>query len=260
MGDIREKSWRRLDEERISVEERRRSWEDRSSIISFLSTGAQNWTQYSMYRGSIMLSSCVSRPLLMHPMILFALAAAAWHWLLQDIVPVYQIKGISKLVKLCLPKVQCFCDSLTSPPSERQFNALLMSVASLLANQQAVKETQFGNILMKLLRLSVFQELCLGEEKTPAQIIKEKNLGLIIDREHLEDICQKIVDGHKEEVSAIQQGNLKVMNKLIGLVQKTTKGRADPILFLYYSKTCDALAIGFPNSTPSSQKIEEDSL
>ncbi|CAJ0964314.1 unnamed protein product [Ranitomeya imitator] len=67
-------------------------------------------------------------------MILFALAAAAWHWLLQDIVPVYQIKGISKLFKLCLPKVQCFCDSLTSPPSERQFNALLMSVASLLAN------------------------------------------------------------------------------------------------------------------------------
>ncbi|CAJ0967158.1 unnamed protein product [Ranitomeya imitator] len=53
-------------------------------------------------------------------MILFALAAAAWHWLLQDIVPVYQIKGISKLFKLCLPKVQCFCDSLTSPPSERQ--------------------------------------------------------------------------------------------------------------------------------------------
>ncbi|CAJ0944017.1 unnamed protein product [Ranitomeya imitator] len=74
------------------------------------------------------------KPLLMHPMILFALAAAAWHWLLQDIVPVYQIKGISKLFKLCLPKVQCFCDSLTSPPSERQFNALLMSVASLLAN------------------------------------------------------------------------------------------------------------------------------
>ncbi|CAJ0925023.1 unnamed protein product [Ranitomeya imitator] len=37
-----------------------------------------------------------------------------------DIVPVYQIKGISKLIKLCLPKVQCFCDSLTSPPSERQ--------------------------------------------------------------------------------------------------------------------------------------------
>ncbi|CAJ0939846.1 unnamed protein product [Ranitomeya imitator] len=67
--------------------------------------------------------------LLMHPMILFALAAAAWHWLLQDIVPVYQIKGISKLVKLCLPKVQCFCDSLTSPPSERQVKLYNIVVA-----------------------------------------------------------------------------------------------------------------------------------
>ncbi|CAJ0917660.1 unnamed protein product [Ranitomeya imitator] len=57
-----------------------------------------------------------------------------------DIVPVYQIKGISKLVKLCLPKVQCFCDSLTSPPSERQFNALLISVASLLANGTLLDE------------------------------------------------------------------------------------------------------------------------
>ncbi|KAG9480051.1 hypothetical protein GDO78_011848 [Eleutherodactylus coqui] len=33
-----------------------------------------------------------------------------------------------------------------------------------------------------------------------------------------------------KQVSAVQQGNLKVMNKLIGLVQKTTKGRADPVL------------------------------
>ncbi|CAJ0915854.1 unnamed protein product [Ranitomeya imitator] len=46
-----------------------------------------------------------------------------------DIVPVYQIKGISKLVKLCLPKVQCFCDSLTSPPSERQVKLYNIVVA-----------------------------------------------------------------------------------------------------------------------------------
>ncbi|CAJ0954817.1 unnamed protein product [Ranitomeya imitator] len=43
-----------------------------------------------------------------------------------DIVPVYQIKGISKLVKLCLPKVQCFCDSLTSPPSLYKKNGKLV--------------------------------------------------------------------------------------------------------------------------------------
>ncbi|CAJ0940554.1 unnamed protein product [Ranitomeya imitator] len=50
----------------------------------------------------------------------------------RDIVPVYQIKGISKLVKLCLPKVQCFCDSPTSPPSERQISAGLTKLSSEL--------------------------------------------------------------------------------------------------------------------------------
>ncbi|XP_075054891.1 glutamyl-tRNA(Gln) amidotransferase subunit B, mitochondrial [Mixophyes fleayi] len=76
----------------------------------------------------------------------------------------------------------------------------------------------------------VFQELCKEGKKTPTQIVKEKNLGQLVDRRQVEDICQRIVDGHKEEVAAIQQGNLKVIHKLIGLVQKTTNGRADPIL------------------------------
>lgn len=32
------------------------------------------------------------------------------------------------------------------------------------------------------------------------------------------------------QVHAIRNGNKKVLNKLIGLVQKETKGRADPVL------------------------------
>lgn len=45
----------------------------------------------------------------------------------------------------------------------------------------------------------MFQELCRGVNKTPTQIVKEKNLGLL-DRRQLEDICQKIVDEHSVEV------------------------------------------------------------
>ncbi|XP_072262936.1 glutamyl-tRNA(Gln) amidotransferase subunit B, mitochondrial [Pyxicephalus adspersus] len=75
----------------------------------------------------------------------------------------------------------------------------------------------------------VFQELCKGGNKTPTLIVKEKKLGLL-DSEQLEGICQKIVDEHDEEVAAIRKGNLKVMNKLIGLVQKASKGRTDPAL------------------------------
>lgn len=32
------------------------------------------------------------------------------------------------------------------------------------------------------------------------------------------------------QVQAIRSGNKKVLNKLMGLVQKETKGRADPVL------------------------------
>lgn len=45
----------------------------------------------------------------------------------------------------------------------------------------------------------MFQELCKGVKRTPTQIVKEKNLGLL-DRRQLEDICQKIVDEHNVEV------------------------------------------------------------
>ncbi|XP_063776627.1 glutamyl-tRNA(Gln) amidotransferase subunit B, mitochondrial isoform X3 [Pseudophryne corroboree] len=89
---------------------------------------------------------------------------------------------------------------------------------------------QYGILPEHSFILVVFQELCKEGKKTPAQIVQEKNLGQLCDRGQLEDVCQKIVDGHKEEVAAVQQGNLKVINKLIGLVQKSTNGRADPVL------------------------------
>ncbi|CAJ0940563.1 unnamed protein product [Ranitomeya imitator] len=62
----------------------------------------------------------------------------------QDIVPVYQIKGISKLVKLCLPKVQCFCDSLTSPPSERQGRAKYACAGAVAEDQKRTSWKEDG--------------------------------------------------------------------------------------------------------------------
>ncbi|XP_071977468.1 glutamyl-tRNA(Gln) amidotransferase subunit B, mitochondrial isoform X2 [Engystomops pustulosus] len=113
-----------------------------------------------------------------------------------------------------------------------------LRLQNLTIKQSVVSPSELAELLTLLEKRAisssaakqVFQDLCKGEGKTPAQIIKEKNLGLIIDRGQLEDICQKVIDGQKEEVLAIQRGNLKVMHKLIGLVQKTTKGRADPVL------------------------------
>uniref|UniRef100_A0A8C3LFL4 Glutamyl-tRNA(Gln) amidotransferase subunit B, mitochondrial n=1 Tax=Chrysolophus pictus TaxID=9089 RepID=A0A8C3LFL4_CHRPC len=76
----------------------------------------------------------------------------------------------------------------------------------------------------------VFEELWKGEGKTPLEIVKEKQLELIQDQEELEQICQAVIDEREKEVMAIKGGNQKVINKLIGLVRKATRGRANPLL------------------------------
>ncbi|KAH0616036.1 hypothetical protein JD844_026818 [Phrynosoma platyrhinos] len=76
----------------------------------------------------------------------------------------------------------------------------------------------------------VLEEMWKGEGKTPALIVKEKKLELIRDRNEIEHICQAVIECHQKEVAEIKKGNQKVLNKLIGQVQKKTRGRADPVL------------------------------
>ncbi|KAI7811188.1 glutamyl-tRNA(Gln) amidotransferase subunit B, mitochondrial [Triplophysa rosa] len=75
----------------------------------------------------------------------------------------------------------------------------------------------------------VFQEMWKVPEKTAGQIVKELDLWMINDREELWRTCQGVVDRHPEEVQIIRAGNKKVLNKLMGEVQRETKGRTDPV-------------------------------
>ncbi|MEQ2231974.1 hypothetical protein ILYODFUR_006233 [Ilyodon furcidens] len=97
------------------------------------------------------------------------------------------------------------------------------SLAELLELQEA------GHISSSVAK-QVFQEMWRSPGKTAAQIIREQDLGLVSDAAKLHRICQKVIDSHLDEVCAIRGGNKKVLNKLMGLVQKETKGRADPVL------------------------------
>ncbi|KAM6939698.1 glutamyl-tRNA(Gln) amidotransferase subunit B, mitochondrial [Xenentodon cancila] len=98
-----------------------------------------------------------------------------------------------------------------------------LSLAELLELQET------GHISSSVAK-QVFQEMCRSSGKTALQIVQEKDLGLVSDTAQLHDICQKVVDSHPDEVHAIRSGNKKVLNKLMGLVQSETKGRADPVL------------------------------
>uniref|UniRef100_A0A673HJF6 Glutamyl-tRNA(Gln) amidotransferase, subunit B n=1 Tax=Sinocyclocheilus rhinocerous TaxID=307959 RepID=A0A673HJF6_9TELE len=82
----------------------------------------------------------------------------------------------------------------------------------------------------------VFQEMWKAPEKTVGQIVKEQDLWMIKDKEKLQNICQSVVDSHPEEVQIIRGGNKKVLNKLMGEVQRETKGRTDPLQVQSHSR------------------------
>ena len=57
-----------------------------------------------------------------------------------------------------------------------------------------------------------------------------KTLGLIalpVDDVSLSQLCQSAIQSLPEEASAIRAGNLRVLNKLVGFVMKSSKGRAN---------------------------------
>ncbi|KAF6306272.1 glutamyl-tRNA amidotransferase subunit B [Rhinolophus ferrumequinum] len=74
----------------------------------------------------------------------------------------------------------------------------------------------------------VFAELWKSEGKTPAQIVSEKKLELMQDRETLEQLCHATMEQHPHVVMDMKKGNPRAINKLIGLVRKATLSRADP--------------------------------
>nr|XP_010595505.2 glutamyl-tRNA(Gln) amidotransferase subunit B, mitochondrial isoform X2 [Loxodonta africana] len=85
-----------------------------------------------------------------------------------------------------------------------------------------------GKVISSSAAKQVFEELWKSKSKTAAQIVSEKKLELMQDLEALEQLCQAIMEGHPQVVMDLKKGNLKAINKLIGLVRKATLDRADP--------------------------------
>ncbi|XP_053713949.1 glutamyl-tRNA(Gln) amidotransferase subunit B, mitochondrial isoform X1 [Synchiropus splendidus] len=95
-----------------------------------------------------------------------------------------------------------------------------------LAQLLQLQET--GGISSSVAR-QVFQEMWKSPHKSAQQIVQEQDLGIVSDAQDLQRICQEVMDSHPDEVLAVRSGNKKVLNRLMGLVQRATKGRSDPL-------------------------------
>ncbi|KAG1956816.1 glutamyl-tRNA(Gln) amidotransferase subunit B, mitochondrial [Pimephales promelas] len=102
------------------------------------------------------------------------------------------------------------------------------SPISPCALAELINLVESGHISSSIAK-QVFQEMWKATEKTVGQIVKEQDLWMINDKEELRKICQRVIDRHTEEVQIIRAGNKKVLNKLMGEVQRETKGRTDPV-------------------------------
>ncbi|XP_059821014.1 glutamyl-tRNA(Gln) amidotransferase subunit B, mitochondrial isoform X2 [Hypanus sabinus] len=113
----------------------------------------------------------------------------------------------------------------------------LLKQDNLRVNQSPIRPTDMSEILNLLETGSISSsaakqillELWKGEGRTATQIVELKELGMIRDQKKLEQICQRVIEDHPSEVSEIQRGNWKVVNKLIGQVQRATRGCTSPI-------------------------------
>ncbi|XP_066286155.1 glutamyl-tRNA(Gln) amidotransferase subunit B, mitochondrial-like [Branchiostoma lanceolatum] len=67
-----------------------------------------------------------------------------------------------------------------------------------------------------------------GDNRGLLQIIEEEQWAQIRDEETLGRICDEILEKHHQLVEAYRKGNKKVVNRLMGEVQKATNKCADP--------------------------------
>ncbi|XP_030207394.1 glutamyl-tRNA(Gln) amidotransferase subunit B, mitochondrial [Gadus morhua] len=97
------------------------------------------------------------------------------------------------------------------------------ALAELLELQEA------GHISSTVAK-QVLGEMWRDPGRRAPEVVREQDLGLVCDSSDLQRVCQRVLDSHPDLVRALQEGNKKVLNRLMGLVQKETKGRADPVL------------------------------
>lgn len=84
-----------------------------------------------------------------------------------------------------------------------------------------------NKIISHKIAKDVFNEM-LTSNKSPNEIVKEKNLTQISDSSELEKEIDKILDANPKDVQDYLSGKEKVIGFFVGQIMKATKGKANP--------------------------------
>ena len=109
-------------------------------------------------------------------------------------------------------------------------NRLSFDQLSFKPNELAemLKMIDAGEISGKIAK-EILPEL-LSKGGSPKQLVKERGLGMIGDPKVIEEIIDKLILNHPNEVESFRAGKKKLLGFFVGQLMKETKGKADPKL------------------------------
>jgi len=109
-------------------------------------------------------------------------------------------------------------------------NRLSFDQLSFKPNELAemLKMIDAGEISGKIAK-EILPEL-LSKGGSPKQLVKERGLGMIGDPKVIEEIINKLILNHPNEVESFRAGKKKLLGFFVGQLMKETKGKADPKL------------------------------
>ncbi|WP_269604007.1 Asp-tRNA(Asn)/Glu-tRNA(Gln) amidotransferase subunit GatB [Prochlorococcus marinus] len=109
-------------------------------------------------------------------------------------------------------------------------NRLSFDQLSFKPNELAemLKMIEAGEISGKIAK-EILPEL-LSNGGSPKQVVKERGLGMIGDPKVIEEIIDKLILNHPNEVESFRAGKKKLLGFFVGQLMKETKGKADPKL------------------------------
>jgi len=93
---------------------------------------------------------------------------------------------------------------------------------------EMLKMIDLGEISGKIAK-EILPEL-LSKGGSPKQLVKERGLGMIGDPKIIEEIIDKLILNHPNEVESFRAGKKKLLGFFVGQLMKETKGKADPKL------------------------------
>jgi len=109
-------------------------------------------------------------------------------------------------------------------------NRLSFDQLSFKPNELAemLKMIDAGEISGKIAKDLLPELLSVGG--SPKQLVKERGLGMIGDPKVIEEIIDKLILTHPNEVESFRAGKKKLLGFFVGQLMKETKGKADPKL------------------------------